>query len=205
MAEEAGELFKEFTSAGHHVYIAGQRGKPYSDTHSTIDVTANPEQYWDWTVEDIYKDTLAQGQAIASSFTEKAVIYGYGQGALSTIIGLTQAEQDFMDSFQRAVFFAPCTVGGLLPEEGAAPDTDLYDYITGALDYAVPDSIPSDNWQSDLDNALQAGLTYFYYSFSYVTADTLKTSFHNYIYASQLAYTNTFQSYIPTSAEWTSS
>lgn len=54
LATESGELFKEFTTAGHHVYIGGQRGDTYSDTHTTIDATANPELYWDWTVSDLY-------------------------------------------------------------------------------------------------------------------------------------------------------
>ena len=99
MAEEPGELFKEFTSAGHHVFIGGQRGKEFSLTHSTIDIATNPELYWDWTVEDIYKDSLAQGETLGGTYAEKPVIYAYGQGALSTIVGLTQAEQSFMDSF----------------------------------------------------------------------------------------------------------
>lgn len=80
------------------------------------------------------------------AFAEKGVLFAYSQGAMQTLIGLTQDETSFDTYFSRTVLLAPCTVGGPLPAADATPDQTTFGFISEALNYATPQSIPSSDW-----------------------------------------------------------
>lgn len=78
--QDSSSLFSNFAALGHHVYIGNTRGTEFSMRHNSLDYqdSIDAEDYWNFTYQDMYKDTIANGEAMMAnnSGTEKGIYIG---------------------------------------------------------------------------------------------------------------------------------
>lgn len=62
---------------------------------------AQAEAYWNFSWGDMYKDVIANGQAMSDNFagSELGIYIGYSQGTIQMISGLTLAESEITAHF----------------------------------------------------------------------------------------------------------
>ena len=86
----------QFADLGYDVYLGNNRGTEYSLGHADFSTASdNPSVFWDFTLDGLALDVLANSKAMTENATggnSKGWYFGYSQGTIQALIALAKYE-----------------------------------------------------------------------------------------------------------------
>ena len=138
----------QIADLGHDVYLGSNRGTEYSNGHNSIATPADdPEAYWDYDLDGLALDVLANTRAMTENAGNgKGWYIGYSQGTIQAIVALSKYESELENYLERAILLAPCF--GVSGDELAKR---LYaDYFVNEMKKLDIYATNSSTWEADV-------------------------------------------------------
>lgn len=99
----------QMASLGHPVYMLSQRGNSDSINHTSLNYLTNPEEYFDFSLDEFAIDVVAGGTTMFDDADAgKGWYFGYSQGTSQAMAAMALYQDDMADIYHRVVLLAPC-------------------------------------------------------------------------------------------------